>query len=146
MADQPIAWYWEDKTGCFHIVMDRPDVQQMANEFFCEPKPLFAAPQPAELPHTYPEKLTDNLRDALSLMMWKTGPIAGALRIGGADIPRKAELEQAHVLHWATHLVLKHGDDWRKIGEEQLKSIRDAATAEAMRLCGFDQGAPDEKQ
>lgn len=41
---KPIAWYWEDKSGCFHIVMDRPDVQDMAAEFFCEPRPLYAAP------------------------------------------------------------------------------------------------------
>lgn len=43
-AAEPVAWYWEDKSGCFHIVMDRPDVQDMAAEFFCEPRPLYAAP------------------------------------------------------------------------------------------------------
>lgn len=137
VVDQPIAWYWEGKNGCTHFAMDGPNVQKFARELFSEPKPLFSAPQPAELLHAYPEKLTDNLRDALSMMMWNTGPIASLLRVGGADIPRKAELEQAHVLHWTTHLVLKHGDDWRKIGDEHLKSIRDAANAEAARLCGL---------
>ncbi|MCZ7856050.1 hypothetical protein O9X81_05440 [Agrobacterium salinitolerans] len=41
---EPVAWYWEDKSGCYHITMDRPDVQEMAAEFFCDPKPLYAAP------------------------------------------------------------------------------------------------------
>lgn len=47
-ASTPLAWYWEDKTGCFHMVMDRADVQEMAAEFFCDPKPLYPeAPLPA---------------------------------------------------------------------------------------------------
>lgn len=39
---QPVAWYWEDATGCFHITLDRPDVAEMANAVGCTPKPLFA--------------------------------------------------------------------------------------------------------
>lgn len=40
----PVAWYWEDATGCFHITLDRPDVKQMAAIVGCKPKPLYAAP------------------------------------------------------------------------------------------------------
>lgn len=47
-ASKPLAWYWEDKSGCFHMVMDRADVQEMAAEFFCDPQPLYPeAPSPA---------------------------------------------------------------------------------------------------
>lgn len=73
---------------------------------------------------TYPRELTDDLRDVLSMMMWNTGPIAHCLRAGGADIPHKAEIEQAHVLHWLTLFVLDHGPEWRAKADERLKEIR----------------------
>lgn len=39
---EPVAWYWEDATGCFHITLDRSDVVEMAKTVGCTPKPLFA--------------------------------------------------------------------------------------------------------
>jgi hypothetical protein len=39
---EPVAWYWEDATGCFHITLDRSDVVEMAKTVGCAPKPLFA--------------------------------------------------------------------------------------------------------
>lgn len=33
--------------------------------------------------------------------------------MGGHDVPRKAEEEQAAVLHWMLTHYLTHGDDWR---------------------------------
>jgi hypothetical protein len=85
---------------------------------------------PADQVMAYPREATDDLRDVLSMMMWNTGPIAHVLRAGGADIPRKGELEQAHVLHWLTLLVLEHGSAWREKGEEEIKRIRAALSAE----------------
>lgn len=71
-APEPLAWYWEDKSGCFHIVMDRADVQEMAAEFFCDPKPL------------YPEALLP------AVSMWKTMDTA----------PRNGTVIQAwHTIH-----------------------------------------------
>lgn len=40
----PVAWYWEDATGCFHITLDRADVFEMAKTLGCIPKPLFGDP------------------------------------------------------------------------------------------------------
>lgn len=74
----------------------------------------------------YPRELTDDLRDVLSLMIWNTNRLANCLRDGGEDIPHKAEIEQAHVLHWLTLLVLEHGPEWRDKAEERLKEIRAA--------------------
>lgn len=45
---EPVAWYWEDATGCFHITLDRPDVKQMAAIVGCKPKPLYAVPPAAK--------------------------------------------------------------------------------------------------
>lgn len=67
-----------------------------------------------ELKRAYPQELTPALRDALSIMVFDAGPIAHAFRTVGADIPCKAEAEQAYVLHWAIGLALEYGDDWRR--------------------------------
>lgn len=75
----------------------------------------------------YPEELTPALLDALGTMNFQTGPIAHALRAAGADIPRKCEAEQAHVLHWFIRLVLQHGDGWRDAVGDELQRIADAA-------------------
>ncbi|QGJ74205.1 hypothetical protein [Sinorhizobium meliloti] len=84
----------------------------------------------ARAARAYPRELTADLCNVLSLMMWNTGPIAHVLRAGGAAIPTKGEIEQAHVLHWLTLLVLEHGPAWREKGEERLKEIRAAIAAE----------------
>ncbi|WP_421358194.1 hypothetical protein [Agrobacterium rosae] len=41
---EPVAWYWEDATGCFHITLDRADVVELAKTVGCIPKPLYAVP------------------------------------------------------------------------------------------------------
>lgn len=41
---EPVAWYWEDSTGCFHITLDRADVVELAKSVGCTPRPLFSAP------------------------------------------------------------------------------------------------------
>ncbi|CAG2144527.1 hypothetical protein LMG31506_03025 [Cupriavidus yeoncheonensis] len=75
---------------------------------------------------TYPVELTPALREVLSLMVWKSGQIAHVLRAGGADIPKKAEAEQAHVLHWLIQLALEHGVHWWEHAYASLKEIQDA--------------------
>lgn len=44
----PVAWWWEDKTGCFHLTLDRDDVHQMARGMSCEARPLYSHPAPPE--------------------------------------------------------------------------------------------------
>ncbi|WP_421440693.1 hypothetical protein [Agrobacterium tumefaciens] len=75
----------------------------------------------------FPETLSDDLRDALSTMLWTSGQIAACLRAGGDQIKTRAEDEQAHVLHWLISLALKHGPEWRSKASERIKAIRDAA-------------------
>lgn len=79
----------------------------------------------------YPDSLTPALQKALSPMVWESSAIAQAMRHGGLEIPNKAELEQAHVLHWLTMLALKHGDRWPPAAAAQLNSWRSRAPAPA---------------
>lgn len=77
----------------------------------------------------YPTELTDDLREVLSTMLWTSGSIAHALRADGEEIPRKAEAEQAHVLHWFIRLALEHGPAWKSVVGKRLEAI--AAKAKA---------------
>lgn len=86
-------------------------------------------PSPADNARVYPQDLTDDLRDILSMMMWTTGPIAHALRDGGQDIKRKSEEEQAEVMHWLIGLALEHGSEWRAKASDRIRAIRDALAA-----------------
>jgi hypothetical protein len=78
----------------------------------------------------YPQELTDDLRDILSMTMWNTGPIAHALRDGGQDIKRKAEDEQAEVMHWLIGLALEHGSEWRVKASHRIREIKAALATE----------------
>lgn len=71
----------------------------------------------------YPQKITPELDRVLGLMLWNTGPMAKALRMDGEDIPRKAEREQAHVLHWMIKLALEHGPEWHTKVVARLEGI-----------------------
>lgn len=79
----------------------------------------------------FPTVLTDDLRDALSTMLWTSGGISAALRADGEEIPTKAEAEQAHVLHWFIRLALEHGSAWKAKVGERLEAISAKAKAKA---------------
>ena len=82
----------------------------------------------------YPEKITPELEYALGLMVWNTGKIAAVLRSGGEEITRKAEAEQAYVLHWLIGLCLEHGDKWNEAFLARLKEIDDQRKAAGLEL------------
>lgn len=85
--------------------------------------PPISGDQPDEF--LFPTSLTPPLRRVLGMMLWETGPIAHALRATGQDIARKAEDEQAVVLHWLVGFVLKHGTDWHKHAAIALRAMTD---------------------
>lgn len=97
---------------------------------FVVPKPIVERPYSfvsdypeLRFPLVLPDALTPAMRDALSLMLWETGPLAHMFRANGAEIKTKAEDEQAYVLLWALRLAIQHGDDWRKVASNEISSI-----------------------
>ncbi|QGZ56706.1 hypothetical protein [Paraburkholderia acidiphila] len=94
---------------------------------------LEAGPLPA-----YPDELTPELREVLGWMCFQCISIAQAMRAAGIDVKKRAEDEQAHVLHWMVKLVLRHGADWRKAGTKDLEMWRDRAR----ELSDKSDGAP----
>ena len=49
--------------------------------------------------------------------------IARVLRLGGQEIKTRAEDEQAAAIFWMLGQYEKHGKDWRKKGDEELRQI-----------------------
>ena len=78
-----------------------------------------------EPPRLYPATLTPELDEVLGWPNFKCGPYAEIFRAAGYEIPRKAEREQAFILHWLTGLVLKHGAGWHDQGSIELTALRD---------------------
>ncbi|MGU3540041.1 hypothetical protein [Methylobacterium sp. A54F] len=83
----------------------------------------------------FPRELTPEVREVLEMMVFQCGPIAHAFRNAGrVEIRRRAEDEQAFILHWLLTLALEHGADWRKHAGETLKLvIAEAKAALAQR-------------
>lgn len=77
-----------------------------------------AAPCSAALP-----PLTDEeLKWILGRPCFAVAHIAWKLHsLGLYNVERKAEEEQAAAIHWMLSLYLKHGSEWRSIGEEILR-------------------------
>lgn len=78
-----------------------------------------------------PDEMTPAIREALGYANFQCAPIAHRLRAGGADIKRKAEDEQAHVLFWFLKLAIEHGDQWRERAGDELERIAKQAASAA---------------
>jgi hypothetical protein len=77
----------------------------------------------------YPDALSDALRHVLGFPNFKCSPFAHLMRDAGATIKRKAEDEQAVVLHWLIKLVLDHGEKWADAAQEEMKAMREKIVA-----------------
>ncbi|MEQ6351870.1 hypothetical protein [Ralstonia pseudosolanacearum] len=77
----------------------------------------------------YPDELSDALRHVLGFPNFRCGPYAHLMRDAGADIQRKAEDEQAAVLHWLVKLVLDYGEKWVDAAAADLKVMREKIAA-----------------
>lgn len=65
----------------------------------------------------------DDVRNILGRPCFTLIGLANMLRKAGHKIPPKAEEEQAACLHWMLSLYLKHGANWAKEGEAELKAV-----------------------
>lgn len=79
------------------------------------------------LTHCTLPPLDADLIDILGRPNFTCGPFAKVLReLLGMKIERKAEHEQAAVIHWTLSLYLEHGSQWAAKGNEILKAAADA--------------------
>jgi hypothetical protein len=67
--------------------------------------------------------LDPNVKQILGRPNFACAEIAEILRIGGDDIPRKAEAEQAAVIQFMLSVWEHHGDDWQSEGNKILKTV-----------------------
>ena len=71
--------------------------------------------------------LNNELREILGRPNFMCASIANALRSQDFEIKRKAEDEQATVLHWMLGLYFTHGAAWREQGEQALSKPAQSA-------------------
>lgn len=76
---------------------------------------------PTALPLVLP--LDDEVRWILGRPNFWCGSIAEQLRRVGREIARKAEDEQAAVIHWFLCLYFEHGAAWRDVAADELRQM-----------------------
>lgn len=87
-------------------------------------RPAPAAGDALELPGLNPD-----LIDILGRPNFTCIRIAQLLRLCGVEIAKKAEAEQATVIHYLLGFYLKHGSDWAARAGEDIERLRLAAIA-----------------
>ena len=75
-------------------------------------------------------QLNADLIDILGRPNFTCIRIAQLLRLGGVDIAKKAEAEQATVIHYLLGFYLKHGSEWAARADEDIEVRRVAAIAD----------------
>jgi hypothetical protein len=68
--------------------------------------------------------LNDDTRRILGTVCIQCIHLAELLRSDGHAIDRKAEAEQAAVIHWMLNIYLEHGEKWRDVAEQELQRMR----------------------
>ena len=73
-----------------------------------------------------PDTMNDDLMNILGMANFQAGPIAHAMQAAGADIPRRSEAEQAHVIHKLLSAQADGGDvdgapDWTSRRDDPLR-------------------------
>lgn len=79
----------------------------------------------------YPTEMTPELERILGMPNFVCGPFARAFREGGADIPTKAEAEQAFVIHKLIGFYLEHGADYAEKFHDELAALEQKLKANA---------------
>lgn len=73
-----------------------------------------------------PDEINGELLAILGRPCFMCGGIADVMRKTGKDIPRKAEMEQAHVLFYLLKLYAEHGERWAEVGDSELLAAQPA--------------------
>ncbi|MBL5899965.1 hypothetical protein I7V27_13640 [Lelliottia amnigena] len=77
--------------------------------------------------------MNDDLQAILGRPNFWFAGLAECLRVGGYDIPRKSECEQAVAIHWMLQLYLKHGSNWSNEANNELARIKAAADQQSTK-------------
>jgi hypothetical protein len=86
-----------------------------------------AAYAAAALDHTAMPPMTEDLVEILGRPNFTCIRPAQAMRMGGIEIPSKAEYEQAHFIHFLLGQYFLHGADWAKKSNEALQAMMASA-------------------
>ncbi|WP_240733887.1 hypothetical protein [Herbaspirillum huttiense] len=126
---EPIAW--ESTTPAYAKYITDARYQQLHPGFKPWFKPYRCSQCSAPATAAFPDALTPELTYVLGMPNFRCAPYAEIFRGAGHDIPRKAEAEQAFVIHRMARAVLQHGAGWDAAFAAELHAAADSAKAAA---------------
>jgi hypothetical protein len=98
-------------------------LMDVAHRCFCAIKGLQKPAQVNQQLLDMPLELNAHTKEILGRPCFSCFYIAEGLRLQGKAIPRKAEEEQAVVIHWLLSMYHAHGADWKKEAAKYLSNI-----------------------
>ncbi|MBN9357442.1 MAG: hypothetical protein J0I15_13390 [Herbaspirillum huttiense] len=128
-AAEPIAW--EATTPAYAKYITDARYQKLHPGFKPWFKPYRCSQCSTPAATAFPDALTPELSYALGMPNFRCAPYAAIFRGAGHDIPRKAEAEQAFVIHRMVRAVLQHGAGWDAAFAAELHAAADSAKAAA---------------
>lgn len=110
--DKPYAYEFGrvDTEGRFSVVIEHAYPLRAKSDWPIVP--LYRRPAPAAVAASALPELNADLVDILGRPNFTCIRIAQLLRLGGVEIAKKAEAEQATVIHYLLGFYLKHGSEW----------------------------------
>lgn len=123
--DRKIGRLWDFFTSVEEPLLRRLAGQESRAEYWKD-----KAAQQAAVPDNQlilPNELNPLLKSVLGIMCFQVGHYAEIYRKAGYDIPCKAEEEQAFFLHRYLIFALQHGEEWLKVANEEIKTLREKA-------------------
>lgn len=83
-----------------------------------------ALPVAAETSLIWPKVMSPDLKQVLGYPNFWCGPYAAIYRAAGHDIAKRAEDEQAFILHRFACAAIEHGENWSDVIEDELMKLR----------------------
>lgn len=78
-------------------------------------------------PQILPIEPTPAIKSVLGLMCFQIGHYAHIYQAAGFDVEKKAEAEQAFILHRWLLYALEHGENWKDIAYDELSKLKEKA-------------------
>lgn len=127
--DKPYAYEFGrvDTEGRFSVVIEHAYPLRAKSDW--PVVPLFRRPTPRASVAPALSELNGDLIDILGRPNFTCIRIAQLLRLGGVEIAKKADAEQATVIHYLLGFYLKHGSKWAEMANAVLEQRRQTAIA-----------------
>lgn len=134
---------WDDPSQCTaadlsrmlreHVAKGDPvDVANFAMMLHQRSSAIVSQPLEAQPPFAMPP-MNEDLLAILGMICFQCIRPVQAMRLGGHAIQKKAEHEQAHVIHFLLEQYFKHGKDWMTESNKAFSAMAESGKAEVVK-------------